>query len=153
MKEKNIVSSYNQYYSARTHIHVYPVEFVVRTFLGTYPHLKMDRNSYAGSKILDLGYGDGRNMPLLNNLKLKIYGVEISEEINLQAAERLKFLGIDAELKLGTNDQIPYDDSFFDYVLACHSCYYLKENKTFDDNLKEISRVIKSNGVFCASLP
>ena len=77
MEGKNIVSSYSQYYSARTDIHLYPVEFVVRTFLGTYPNLKMDRSKYAGSKILDLGYGDGRNMPLFKNLKFNIHGVEI----------------------------------------------------------------------------
>ena len=150
---KNIISRYNQYYSKRADIHVYPFEFVVRTFLGSYPNLKMDRSRYAGSKILDLGYGDGRNMPLLSNLKFQIYGIEISEEINKLADERLKLLGIDAELKVGTNDQIPYHENFFDYVLACHSCYYIKANTTFDDNLSEISRVLKQKGIFCASLP
>ena len=50
---------YNQYYQKRTHIHVYPVEFIVRTLLGNYPNLEMNQNSYFGSKLLDLGYGDG----------------------------------------------------------------------------------------------
>lgn len=153
MEKKNIENKYNKYYAERTDIHVYPVEFVVRTFLGTYPNLKMDRSKYANSKILDIGYGDGRNMPLLNNLNFEIHGIEISDEINKQAAERLKILGINADLKKGTNDEIPYVNNFFDYVLACHSCYYIKENTTFDDNLNEISRVLKSGGIFCASLP
>jgi len=153
MNNTNLISSYNKYYEDRTHIHVYPVEFVVRTLLGTYPNIKMDRSNYAESKILDIGYGDGRNMPLLNNLKFRIHGLEISEEINRQGAERLAHLGIEAELKTGTNDQIPYENGYFDYILACHSCYYIKDQTLFDDNVKEFNRVLKSNGIFIASLP
>ena len=144
---------YNQYYKKRTHIHVYPVEFVVRTLLGNYPNLTMDQHSYAGSKLLDLGYGDGRNMPLFHNIGFKISGLEISQEINRLASERLEALGIDAELKVGQNNCIPYKNKFFDFIVACHSCYYVNEDCTFEENLIEISRVLRTEGVFIASLP
>ena len=81
----------------------------------------MNQNSYFGSKLLDLGYGDGRNMPLFHNIGFKIFGVEISEEINQLARERLENLGIDAELKIGQNNSIPYNDKVFDFIVACHS--------------------------------
>jgi SAM-dependent methyltransferase len=132
---------------------VYPVEFVVRAFLGSYPGLVMPKKDYQGKKILDLGYGDGRNMPLLNNLGMKISGVEISEDINLHVAARLKSLNIDAILKLGTNSNIPFDDNFFNYVLACHSCYYVEPGQSFNDNIAEIARVIEPNGYLIASVP
>ena len=144
---------YNQYYQKRTHIHVYPVEFVVRTLLGNYPNLAMNKDSYLGSKLLDLGYGDGRNMPLFHNIGFKIFGLEISQEINRLAHERLKALGIDAELKVGQNNCIPYKDQFFDFIVACHSCYYVNEGSTFNENLVELSRVLRTEGVFIASLP
>ena len=89
-------------------IHLYPVEFVVRSFLGQYPHLNLDKTKFAGSRILDLGYGDGRNMPLLHNLKFEIYGVEISEKINRLADVRLQKLGISTPLKVGRNTFIPF---------------------------------------------
>ena len=153
MGKGDIIAEYNKYYSKKDVVHIYPVEFVVRTFLGTYPNLKMDRTKYTESKILDIGYGDGRNMPLLNNLGFKIYGVEISDEINTQAAERLKLLGIDAELKTGSNNSIPYGKNIFDYILACHACYYINEGTTFTDNINEITRVLKPGGIFICSVP
>ncbi len=132
---------------------VYPVEFVVRAFLGTYPDLNMPRSQYNGGRILDLGYGDGRNMPLLNNLGMKIHGVEIAQDINRHVEERMKGLGIDVDLKVGTNAHIPYDSGYFQYVLACHSCYYVEPADQFGTNLAEIARVLESGGYLIASLP
>ena len=56
---------YETFYRERDPTYIYPVEFVVRAFLGSYPRLKTDRSEYAGKCMLDLGFGDGRNMPLL----------------------------------------------------------------------------------------
>jgi SAM-dependent methyltransferase len=148
----NIISAYNIYYAARTQPHVYPVEFVVRTFLGRYPKLRLDPSTYPGRRILDLGYGDGRNFPLLFNLGFEIAGVEISDEINRQAADRIKTLGISADLRTGHNSSIPFPDKHFAFLLACHSCYYVSEGDTFTDNLHEIARVLEPNGVFVCSL-
>jgi len=143
---------YSQKYEADKSNAVYPVEFVVRAFLGTYPEIRMPKE-YDGKRILDLGYGDGRNMPLLSNLGMKIHGVEISEDINRHVRARLAMLGIQAELKTGTNAHIPYDEYFFQYVLACHSCYYVEAGDTFRDNLAEIGRILEPGGYLIASLP
>lgn len=148
-----LISAYNDYYKERQIPEVYPVEFVVRTFLGHYKNLKLDKSKFAASRILDLGYGDGRNMPLLHNLQFKIFGVEISNEINKIVRNRLQKLAIPAELRSGHNTNIPFPSLFFQYVLACHSCYYISEGETFYDNLKEINRVLSSNGIFICSLP
>ena len=40
-----------------------------------------------------------------------------------------------------------------DYLLACHSCYYVDEGTTFSNNLLEMTRVLKPDGVVIASLP
>jgi SAM-dependent methyltransferase len=132
---------------------VYPVEFVVRAFLGTYPGLHLPRYQYEGRRMLDLGYGDGRNMPLLNNLGMVVYGVEIAEGINVHVRERMRALGIRAELRVGTNAHIPFDGDYFQYVLACHSCYYVEPGEKFSDNLAEIARVLEPGGYLTASLP
>ena len=132
---------------------LYPVEFVVRAFLGTYPGLQMPKGEYGGKRILDLGYGDGRNMTLLKNLGMEIHGVEIAEDINRSAQGRLKSMGVEAELKVGTNAHLPYPDGYFQYVLACHSCYYVEKGDTFANNMAEIARVLEPEGYFIASLP
>jgi SAM-dependent methyltransferase len=150
--EEHIEAHYGKFYAQRNPENVYPVEFVVRTLLGTYPGLKIDRASYRGSKALDLGFGDGRNMPLLRDLGFEISGVEISEEICALTRKRMGRLGVPAVLKVGENAHIPFSDETFDLVLACHSCYYVSPGGTFTDNLAEICRVLRPGGRFLFSL-
>jgi len=144
---------YEAFYQDRAPTHVYPVEFVVRAFLGNYPQHKSDPASYASSSILDLGFGDGRNMPLLHNLGMKIFGVEISQDICNLTQMRMERLGIEVTLHVGRNSSIPHPDAFFDAVLACHACYYVDPGLTFRDNILEIARVLKPTGTFVFSAP
>src|SRR5258706_3045656 len=127
----NIKTRYSERYSKQDVEHLYPVEFVVRAFLGTYPSLKLDRSKYADSTVLDLGFGDGRNIPLLHNLGFKIHGIEIHDDITKITRNRIAPLGIKADLRVGSNVRIPFEKDFFDYVLACHSCYYVEDGTTF----------------------
>jgi len=146
-------SETNQFYAERNSIFVYPVEFVVCALMGNYPELRLNKADFRGSRILDLGYGDGRNMPLLSNLGFDVSGVEISDEINRLAQLRLEQLGVRAQLKTGRSTSIPFDDGYFGYVLACHSCYYIDEGTTFDTVLDEVERVLAPRGVFICSVP
>lgn len=150
---QNVQQTYSDFHRSKQGVHVYPTEWVIRTFLGKYPDLDLDKTRYKDANLLDLGFGDCRNMPLLNNCFFKIHGVEISEEIISLAESKLAALGISAILKKGTNTNIPFGDGFFDYILACHSCYYVDKNTSFRHNLAEIARVLKGGGVFIASLP
>jgi SAM-dependent methyltransferase len=148
-----IIKHYDAFYRKRNPIHVYPVEFVVRAFLGNYPRHKTEPSTYLGKKSLDLGFGDGRNMPLLHNLGMQVYGVEISQEICDLTKERMNRLDIDVTLAVGRNHSIPFDDATFDVILACHACYYIDPGKQFSDNIKEISRALRHGGSFVFSAP
>ncbi len=148
-----IVEHYDAFYRERDPLHVYPVEFVVRAFLGNYPRLKRGAGNLSGSKVLDIGFGDGRNFPLLANIGLEIHGTEISQSICDLAASRMARLGIRATLAVGRNNSLPYEDNFFDEVLACHACYYVDPGTRFADNVAEIARVTKPGGRFVFSAP
>jgi SAM-dependent methyltransferase len=150
---QNVRESYSDFHQAKRQGHVYPTEWVIRAILGKYPHLDLDKTRYEGAKLLDLGFGDCRNMPLLRNCGFDIHGVEISDEIVALARDRLATLDISATLKTGANNAIPFAAGYFDYVLACHSCYYVDQGSSFGDNLAEIARVMKKGGTFIASLP
>jgi SAM-dependent methyltransferase len=126
---------------------------VVRAFLGHYPRLARATEGYAGERVLDLGFGDGRNMPLLADLGMEVYGVEITEEICARAVARLDRLGVHVDARVGRNDAIPFADAFFHQVLACHSCYYVAPDTTFADNVREIARVTAPGGRFVFSAP
>jgi ubiquinone/menaquinone biosynthesis C-methylase UbiE len=150
---ENVQKTYSDFHRAKQSRHVYPTEWVIRTLLGKYPHLELDKSKYPGARMLDLGFGDCRNMPLLANCDFDIHGVEISDDILALARDKLQGLNIAATLKRGTNTHIPFPDKYFDYVLACHSCYYVDGGTSFDDNLAEIARVMKPHATFVASLP
>jgi SAM-dependent methyltransferase len=149
----DLASPYVDFYRKRNPIHVYPVEFVVRAFLGNYPRHRTEPSEYVGKKVLDLGFGDGRNMPLLHNLGMQVYGVEISQDICDLTQARMNGLNVDVTLAVGRNHSIPFEDAAFDIILACHACYYVDPGKRFGDNIREISRTLKPGGTFIFSAP
>ena len=144
--------AYAAYYRARhSAAHTYPVEWVVRTFLGTYPRLEMDRARYPGARVLDLGFGDGRNFPLFHNLGMRISGVEIADDIADPVRRKFDALGIATDLRTGRNARIPFDAGHFDIVVACHSIYYVDPGERLDKNLAEVARVTAPGATLVAS--
>lgn len=150
-KKVDINLSYTRFYADRTHNNVYPTEFVVRTLLAKYPGLIYTKPK-PGDSILDVAFGDGRNTVLLCDLGLDVHGIEITEDIIKQTGSRLSSMGYEADLRMGRNNSIPYEDNKFDYILACHCCYYCDEGETLIDNLKEYQRVLKAGGTLIASV-
>ena len=69
-------------------------------------------------KILDLGCGCTLNFKFFSYLKMKPFGVEISKKIIKQILLRI---GKQYDLRVGTNDNIPFKSNFFDYIIAIHS--------------------------------
>lgn len=148
---KAIDNSYEHFYSERKSLRVYPTEFVVRTFLAEYPQLNFVKPK-AGDQVLDVAFGDGRNTAFLCDQGYAVSGIEITEGIVRQTKDRLEKLGHQADLRVGRNSTIPFDDDYFDYLLACHCCYYCDEEEGFSDNMREYSRVMKPGSWLVASV-
>lgn len=142
---------YSEFHAGRLGIHCYPNEFLVRTMLGRYPGLKLEHN-YEGKNALDWACGDGRNMGLLHNLGLKVHGFEITEDICNGVSDRMQSMGIEADIRVGRNTQVPFQAEYFDYVVASSSLYYVDHGSSFKENLKELTRVLKSDGYVIATL-
>ena len=150
-QNKNLTDHYTEFYAKQIHKYVYPTEFVVRTLLASYTGLKYKKPK-PGDAILDVAFGDGRNTVLLCDMDLDVYGIEISQSIVEQTGRRLADLGYSPDLRVGRNSQIPFEDEKFDYIIACHCCYYCDEGETLIDNLKEYHRVLKPGAFLIASV-
>lgn len=142
------------YLSKRPDAKTYPNEYVVRIFMGRYPRLNLDKLCYQTQRVCDVGCGDGRNLVLLHNLGFETYGVEIAAEIVSYTKARLKTVeNIDVDIRIGTNDNLPFEDDFFDYLLSWGACYYMGEQTDFGLHIKEFARVLKPNGYLILLLP
>lgn len=146
-----IDQSYEQFYAKRAGLRVYPTEFVVRTFLANYPGLDFTK-PVVGEHVLDIAFGDGRNTVFLCEQGYSVCGIEITDGIVRQTGERLQKLGHQADLRVGRNSHIPFDNGHFHLVLACHCCYYCDEGETFADNMKEYARVMQRGAWLVASI-
>lgn len=150
-QNSNINQSYERHYAERSRAKVYPTEFVVRTFLANYPNLSFKKPA-AGDAVLDIAFGDGRNTVFLCDNDFNVSGIEITQGIVDQTRSRLAALGHIADLRVGRNSKIPFDDASFNYILACHCCYYCDDGETLMDNLREYSRVLKKGGFVITSV-
>jgi SAM-dependent methyltransferase len=131
----------------------YPAEYVIRIFKGKYPNLNLDKKEYINKKICDISFGDGRHLPFLKDLGFEVYGTEIDEEIVKIVKDSLEPYNIDVDLKVGTNDNLPFNDEFFDYVLSWNEIYYMGKVKDFNIYVKELSRIMKKDGLLVLSIP
>jgi SAM-dependent methyltransferase len=132
----------------------FPTEWVIRTIAGAnYPRMKLDKSKYPGAAILDLGCGDGRNLPLLLSLGFQVSAIEISEPL----VDDLRQLGSSKNwpvaFSVGHNTSIPYGPDSFDYILACATLYYLEDNRSWSEVMTEVSRVLKPGGILIANFP
>ena len=131
----------------------YPAEYVIRIFKGKYPRLNLDKN-FHNKKICDVGCGSGRNFVLLQECGFDLYGVEISDVIVAKVRSNLIKMNInDADIRVGSNLDIPFDDDYFDYLLSWNGCYYMGDNRNFDDYVKEFAHVLKPEGYLILSIP
>lgn len=134
----------------------FPSEYVIRMFKGKYPKCNLQElgRAYEDSKILDISCGIGRDLILFNQLKFKeIAATEITQEIVEKTKESMKLLGINANIKVGKNNCLPFENDYFDYELSWNVCYYFDEDMDFSKHAREYARVLKKDAVLVFSIP
>lgn len=97
------------------------------------------------TKVLDLGCGAGRHCYFMSKENLDVYGVDIS----LDGVEYTKTLldqnDLKGNIKIGSTDDIPFEDNMFDGLISYGVLYYCSIQE-IKESVKEIYRVLKKGG-------
>ena len=102
----------------------------------------------SGDKVLDVGYGNGYLLQLIyEKCNIDLYGIDISEDMKIQATKRNKKAKQNGQLFLDVGDccDLPYEDNMFAGVSSINTVYFW--NDTIK-GLSEIKRVLKPNKSF-----
>ena len=116
-------------------------------FLGRNPDLDLRDVDRAGKTILDVGFGDGRDLVLFHNLGFKVFGVEVNESVVAHIQDNLLEVGIKTDLRVGYNDETGFDSNTFDFVYSCAALMYLKnDDSNIHKTLYHMYEIVKPGG-------
>lgn len=127
---------------------LWPAENLVRMVRGRYIPGYDPASLQRGGQALDIGFGSGANLVFLASLGLTVSGVEIEATICTGVRDRLAAHGIEADLRVGTNQAIPFADESFDILVAWDVVHYAEDEEALFRTLAEYRRVLKPKGRF-----
>jgi len=100
-------------------------------------------------RLLEVGYGSGVFLPELARRCRALYGVDIHQEPDRVAAALAK-LDVRASLSTASAEAMPFEDGFFDAVVAVSSFEFIADP---DRACREIARVLGPRGSFVVVTP
>ena len=98
-------------------------------------------------RILEVGCGRGIALPVLDRLcsPRRLAGLDIDEELLVEAADNLRECGTQAELYRGDVRRMPFADEAFDVIIDFGTLYHIARSPAA---LDEIARVLAPAGTF-----
>lgn len=99
------------------------------------------------NRLLELGCGNGK-LWQENKIDLRNREIFLSDISEGMVEEVRKKLGSDFNCIVADAEKIPFKDAYFDSIIANHVLFYLND---LNQGLKEIRRVLKSNGMLYCS--
>ena len=100
----------------------------------------------SGKKLLDVGTGTGHLLKAAKGSGLDVYGTDISPEAVKVAQQNVP----DAHLVVAAGENLPFQDSSFDYVVCFGSLEHFLD---MDQGLREMIRVARPEARFMIVVP
>ncbi len=98
-------------------------------------------------KLLDIGIGTGLASIQFAKLGLKVYGLDISEDM-MKVCQSKSFAEELIRYDM-TQDTIPYQNKFFDHAVCCGVLHFMSD---LSGLFSEVKRVVKSGGIFAFTI-
>jgi len=103
----------------------------------------------ADSKILDAGYGRGRNLEFFIKHNADVYGIDHNPEYGPIVRDQVAKWNPDYPLLrivTGRVEAMPYADAEFDFISSIAVLHFAKSHQQFWDMMNEMLRVLKPGG-------
>jgi tellurite methyltransferase len=104
-------------------------------------------------KILDAGCGEGRNLIYFLKNEFEVFGIDQNEraiQSLIQLGKTINPALKTERFKVGSLDDLPYPNRFFDSIICSAVLHFAKDEAHFTRMVKELWRVLKFGGfMFC----
>ncbi|OHA05621.1 MAG: hypothetical protein A2934_00465 [Candidatus Sungbacteria bacterium RIFCSPLOWO2_01_FULL_47_10] len=95
-----------------------------------------------GDRVLDVGCGTGRILEMIIKNGCEAYGIDYAKSCVM----RCKTSYPKADVREGLAESLPYEDSFFDVVVAVRTLQSMPEKERKMNAFRDLVRVTKKNG-------
>ncbi len=124
----------------------------MKIFLGRNPGLDLRGVNFFGKSILEVGFGDGRDLVLFSNLGFNVFGVEVDEQVVKHTQRKLAESAVKTELRVGYNDETGFESNSLDYVYSAAALMYLRnELSSIHGTLSHIFDIVRPGGKLFAT--
>ena len=103
----------------------------------------------SSSRVLDAGYGRGRNLEYFVKNGYDIYGIDHKPEYRPIVLEKINALDQNFttdRIITGRVEEMPYEAETFDFVFSIAVLHFAKSHDHFDTMLNDMLRVLKPGG-------
>ncbi len=140
--KKYFDSSWEENYKRGKGFNKYPYGELVSVFFNSLKYSTTPIES-----VLEVGCGAGNNLWFMGELGFNVYGVDGSETIVKEAKKTCQLRGVDSDIRHGYFEALPFENETMDVVIDRESIY-CGTKEAIVRSLQEVSRVLKTGGVF-----
>ena len=145
MNSKNIKQFYT-YYSDKIYRKRFKSKYLLRAYAHEMQYYSILSNVSSGTKVLDVGCGEGTLSVMMAQAGASVTGVDLSIP-NIAACKSFaKEAGLDKNISFFFSDaeKLPFPDNSFDLVVSSHVLEHLPD---FDKGFRELMRVTKKRAI------
>ena len=105
--------------------------------------------------VIDIGCGSGRNMIYFLKNNFRVYGIDQDEravDAVRSVAKKIAPLNRPDNFVVGTADDIPFPNTFFDLAICSAVLHFANDEAHFDRMIHSIWRILKPGGFLFARL-